>query len=69
MARLYSDHGASLGTMPLGNVSPNDLVSVDSEITAPRAAARVSLHLEDDGGIDRGSLQEVPVDIGGESLR
>ncbi len=69
VARLYSDHGASLGTMPLGNVSPNDLVSLDSEITAPREAARVSVHLEDDGGIDRGSLQEVPVDIGGESLR
>ena len=64
VARLYNDHGRSLGTMPLGNVSPTDLVSLESEITAPRSAARVSLHLEDEGGIDRGSLQEVRVDVG-----
>jgi len=34
------------------NTSPND------------TATRVSLHLEDESGLDRGALQEVPIQTG-----
>jgi hypothetical protein len=47
--------------MKLADVSPTDLASVGMEITPPGRSARVSLHLEDRKGLDRGSLQEVPV--------
>jgi hypothetical protein len=30
---------------------------------------RVSLHLEDQGGLDRGALQEVPIGTGANSLK
>ena len=61
VAYLYSEHGASLGRLPLANVNPTEPVSLETEITSPGKAARLSLHLEDMNGVDRGSLQEVQV--------
>ncbi|MGC2170353.1 MAG: hypothetical protein WA623_03095 [Candidatus Sulfotelmatobacter sp.] len=61
VAHLYNEHGASLGTMPLAQVDPADLVVLDTELTPPAEPSRISLHLEDWNGLDRGALQEVPV--------
>jgi len=60
VARLYDEHGASLGAMPIIDVSPTEPVSLDQEISCPEKVARLSLHLESDA-VDRGSLQEVRV--------
>jgi hypothetical protein len=61
VAHLYNEHGASLGTMPLTQADPSDLVVLETDLTPPAKPARISLHVEDGNGLDRGSLQEVPV--------
>jgi hypothetical protein len=61
VAHLYDEHGVSLGTMSLTQVDPADLVVLETELTPPARLSRISLHLEDANGLDRGSLQEVPV--------
>lgn len=61
VARLYSEHGASMGSMPVADVSPTELVSLDTEIVPPQKPARLSVHLEDESGADRGSLGEVQI--------
>jgi hypothetical protein len=60
-AHLYEDHGASLATMPVMDVSPSEPVVLEKEVPAPKAG-RVSLHLVDESGVDRGALQEVRVE-------
>ncbi len=61
VAHFYDEHGGQLESVPVADADPVELVSLETEITAPAKAARVSLHLEDWNGLDRGSLQEVPV--------
>ena len=61
IAHLYNEHGASLGTMPLTQVDPAEPVVLETELTPSGKPSRISLHLEDGNGLDRGSLQEVPV--------
>ncbi|HZQ18323.1 MAG TPA: hypothetical protein VFA90_06350 [Terriglobales bacterium] len=61
VARFYDNHGSFLGIVPVADVSPTDAVSVDKEVLAPGKAARVSLHLLDESGLDRGSLNEVQI--------
>ncbi len=60
-AHFYDDHGSPLGNLRMADVDPSDAVVLDSEVSAPGKPARVSLHVEDDRGVDYGSLQEVPV--------
>jgi hypothetical protein len=62
VAHFYDDHGSSLGTMAVANVSPTESVSLETEVAPPGKPARMSLHLEDENGMDRGSLQEVQID-------
>ena len=64
VARFYNEHGALLGTMPLTEVNPTEPVSLETEIAPPGHPARLSLHVEDRNGVDRGSLQEVQVGAG-----
>lgn len=61
MAHFYDDHGRPVSVMQVAEVTPTEAVSLQSEITPPEKSARVSLHLVDEAGIDRGALQEVPV--------
>ena len=61
MARLYNEHGSLLATVPLGNVTPTEAVLLETEVTSSEKPARISLHLEDYNGLDRGALQEVRV--------
>jgi hypothetical protein len=62
VAHLYNEHGAPVGTMPLAQVDPAELVAIETDLTPPAKTSRVSLHLEDGKGMDRGSLQEVKVE-------
>jgi hypothetical protein len=61
VGHLYDEHGANVGIAALTQVDPTDLVVLEAEITPPAKAARISLHVEDENGLDRGSLQEVSV--------
>jgi hypothetical protein len=64
VARFYDERGRSLGTRSIADVNPADVVSLEAEIIPPGKPARLSLHLEDEHGVDRGSLQEVRVGTG-----
>ncbi len=59
VARLYNEHGHAAGLTDVMQVRPDTLVSLDSQIAAPEKCSRVSLHLIDDEGVDRGALGEV----------
>lgn len=59
VARLYDEHGHAAAVIPVADVSPNERVSLENEIAAPGKTSRLSIHLVDDSGIDRGALQEV----------
>jgi hypothetical protein len=61
VARCYDGHGSFLGIAPVADVSPTEAVSLDQAITAPGDTARLSLHLLDESGNDRGALGEVRV--------
>jgi hypothetical protein len=64
VAHFYTEHGSRAGTLPVADVKPTDLVVLDTEIVPPGKVARVSLHLEDENGLDRGALQEVSIQTG-----
>ncbi len=61
VANFYDEHGRSLGTLPIVDVSPTEPVVLETEVVAPGKPARLSLHLQDENGVDRGSLQEVQI--------
>lgn len=61
VAHFYNDQGSMLGSMLVGNVDPAEPVLLETEVTPPGKPARVSLHVENDSGVDFGSLQEVQV--------
>ena len=64
VAHFYNEHGAELDSLPVTDVEPVELVSLETEIAPPQKPARISLHLEDWNGLDHGSLQEVQVGSG-----
>ena len=61
VARFYDAHGGFLGTASVAEVRPDEPVSLASVIAPPAKSARVSLHLEDENGVDRGALNEVVI--------
>jgi hypothetical protein len=63
VARLYDEHGASLGKLSVADVNPTEGVSVETEISPNAMTNRLALHLEDGNGVDRGLLQEVQVTV------
>jgi hypothetical protein len=66
VARLYDRRGAAIGTRALNPVEPSNLVTLRAALNDSSAAGRVSLHLVDEKGIDRGSLGEITVEAQGE---
>ena len=58
VAHLYNEHGAPVDIVPVKDVDPVELVGLETEIAPSEKTARISLHLEDWNGLDRGSLQE-----------
>ena len=61
VADFYDEHGAKIAAPAVALVNPAELVNLQAEVPAGGKAARVSLHLVDEGGVDRGSLGEVRV--------
>jgi len=61
LAHFYDEHGRSLGTVPVAEATPAEPVEMQKEVTPAGKATRVSIHLIDDNGVDRGALQEVQV--------
>ena len=61
VAHLYNEHGALLDSVPVKEVDPVEMVGLETEIAPSEKTTRISLHVEDWNGVDRGSLQEVPV--------
>jgi hypothetical protein len=62
-ARLYDSHGMLLGTRTLMEVDPRNSIVLQTTVTDAGRVGRISLHLVDTNGLDRGSLGEVPVEI------
>lgn len=60
-ARFYDKGGARLGVLDVERVTPTDLVTLQQTVQAPAGTERVSLHLIDRRGLDRGPLGEVAV--------
>jgi hypothetical protein len=63
VARFYNEHGSNLGTVPVIDVNPAEPMLVDTDVVPPGKPARLSLHLQDENGVDRGSLGEVQVEV------
>ena len=59
VARLYDEHGHVAAVTSIADVSPAERVSLNTEISSPEKCSRLSIHLIDDNGMDRGALQEV----------
>jgi hypothetical protein len=59
VARLYNEHGHVATVAPIADVTPTERVSLNAEIPSPAKCSRLSIHLIDDSGMDRGALQEV----------
>jgi hypothetical protein len=59
IAHLYDEHGRAVATTQVAEVNPNEVVSLKTEIASPGRTSRLSIHLLDDAGVDRGALQEV----------
>jgi hypothetical protein len=61
VAHYYSRGGEALGTASLDSVTPLEAVKLQATVQAPPGTARVSLHVEDQQGLDRGPLGEALV--------
>jgi len=64
IAHFYDQRGASLDKTSIMEANPAEAVTLEKEFPASNAA-RISLHLVDENGLDRGSLQEVRVESEG----
>jgi hypothetical protein len=64
VAHFYNEHGSNSETNIVAEVTPTSLAALDVEIAPQGNPARVSLHLEDESGLDRGALEEVPIRTG-----
>jgi hypothetical protein len=62
VARLYDGHGSAIGTRPLDAVEPRNLLNLHATLSDAAKVGRVSLHIFDNNGLDRGSLGEVLVE-------
>lgn len=61
VVRLFDKDGGDLGAVPAGTVTPTEPVQLTQVIPVPPGVERVSLHLIDQSGIDRGPLGEAMV--------
>jgi hypothetical protein len=57
-ARLFDSNGVEQQRIDLQSVAPQARVELHREVQPPKRPARISIHLVDDQGIDRGSLGE-----------
>jgi hypothetical protein len=62
VAHFYDTRGVAIGTQSLVEVDPRNAVVLQTSVNEPGRAGRISLHLEDASGLDRGALGEVAVE-------
>ena len=62
-AFFYGNGGVQVGQTLLQAVQPQELVTLHQAIAAPANVGRVSIHVIDRAGADRGALGEVLVTI------
>ena len=62
VAHLYDGRGVAIGTRELEQVDPKNPTKLQAALNDSGQAARISLHLVDANGLDRGALGEVVVD-------
>ena len=62
VVHFYSAHGNALGTQALAEADPRKLSSLSVSLAAPGKVGRISLHVVDTSGVDRGALGEVSVE-------
>ncbi len=62
VAHYYEARGGAIGTESLIDVDPRNPVVLQISVNDPGRTGRISLHLEDTNGLDRGSLGEVAVE-------
>ena len=65
VAHFYSSRGSPIGTQPLAESDPRKIVTLQSAVSFQGNPGRVSLHLVDTNGLDRGSLGEVEIESSG----
>ena len=61
VAHFYDARGGQLGTQSVAEVDPKNQVVLQITLNDPGQSGRVSLHLQDANGMDRGALGEVSV--------
>jgi hypothetical protein len=61
IARFYDREGLAVGSATLPEVNPLEPVALHATLPAPATTTRVSLHLLDAHGVDRGPLGEAKV--------
>ena len=60
-ARFYDRQGYRIGTAKAQDVTPLELVTLQQTVQAPAETTRISLHLIDRAGSDRGPLGEISI--------
>lgn len=64
VAHFYEQRGSGAELLPVADVRPDELVTLNSEFAPKAPAGRVSVHLIDSRGVDRGALGEVRIEGG-----
>lgn len=67
VAHFYDARGLPIGTQTLEQVDPKNQVLLQIAVGDPGQSGRISLHLEDENGLDRGALGEVSVVTSGDN--
>jgi hypothetical protein len=62
VAHLYDTRGRPIGTRSLDHVDPRNPILLQVAVNDPGQTGRISLHLEDLNGLDRGALGEVGIE-------
>ena len=62
VAHFYEAGGMSMGTQSLTHVDPRNLIVLQTTVTDSGRVGRISVHLVDSKGLDRGALGEVAVE-------
>jgi hypothetical protein len=60
-AFLLDPQGKQIGSVALGSANPLDAVELNKTVTVPAATERITLHLIDEHGRDRGAIGEAKV--------
>jgi len=62
VVHFYGAGGMAMGTQPITQVDPRNLLLLQTTAAVPGRVGRISLHLVDSHGLDRGALGEVAVE-------